>query len=190
MASDVRYYRLYDKATSEVVKTGLAALDAPFELTEAGLPRHTLHWEIPAEKPKRISAMARYRGRRRRLKKRLEKQVPLFAKAAYESELAARPAYYGLEPQQKTAGSPPARRRPRAARRDADHLSVERHTAERAIAKRRRRRAPEGTRVARRTGPVSLERAIGDGVSANEDCGIHRRSVETRPGKPAPGTSG
>lgn len=91
---DVSRYRLRDARTGEVVATGQAAVDAPFERGADGLPRYRLHWEAPSEEPRRISDEARYRGRRRRLRKRLEKRQPLFADEEYERELAARPEYY------------------------------------------------------------------------------------------------
>ena len=59
----------------------------------------TLHWEAPAEPTRRtISPAARYRGRRRRLRKRLERRYPLLADRLYDEETKARPAYYGLKP--------------------------------------------------------------------------------------------
>ena len=98
MPADVTRYRLRDTTTGAVVATGAAALAAPFALRPDGLPRHSLHWEAPAEEPRRISDAARYRGRRQRLRKRLDKRFPLYADDMERAELEARPAYYGIEP--------------------------------------------------------------------------------------------
>ena len=95
MPADVTGYRLRDASTGEVVASGQAALDAPFEIGDNGRPRRHLHWQAPTEEPRRISDGARYRGRRRRLRKRLEKKRPLFADTEYAQELATRPEYYG-----------------------------------------------------------------------------------------------
>ena len=96
MPADVSRYRLRDTATGAIVATGAAALAAPFTLRPDGLPAHSLHWEAPSVEPRRISDAARYRGRRNRLRKRLERKRPLFADAEYRAELAARPGYFGL----------------------------------------------------------------------------------------------
>ena len=85
----VKQYHLYDG--DRIIATGQAALDYPW--------RHglILRWLMPPEpKRRRISPEARYRGRRRRLRKRLQRQAPLFAAQLEQQILAARPDYYGL----------------------------------------------------------------------------------------------
>ena len=73
--------------------SGQAALDTPF------VPYLTvLRWIPPDYRPpRRISDAARFRGRRRRLRQRLERKRPLFADDEYDAEVAARPGYYGVE---------------------------------------------------------------------------------------------
>ena len=87
----VERYRLYDPANGDgLLATGQAALDQ----WRVGL---TVRWIVPDDVPaRRISAAARYRGRRRRLRKRLEKRAPLLAQQMEEAALAARPEYYGI----------------------------------------------------------------------------------------------
>ena len=88
----IKQYHLYDKRNgNRLVATGQAALDYPWR------PGLILRWLMPPEpKRRRISDRARYRGRRRRLRKRLQRQAPLFAAELEEQILAARPKYYGL----------------------------------------------------------------------------------------------
>ena len=97
MPADVTRYRLRDTTTGAIVATGAEALAVPFALRPDGLPKYSLHWEVSSEAPRPISDEARYRGRRRRLRKRLDKQFPLFADDMERKELAARPAYYGID---------------------------------------------------------------------------------------------
>ena len=78
--------------TEAVIAGGPAALAHPWR-PSAGL---RLCWCPPHVAPRRISDEARYRGRRNRLRKRLERKRPLFADAEYRAELAARPSYYGI----------------------------------------------------------------------------------------------
>ena len=82
-------YRLYDDHAGDTpLATGQAALDR-------WRPGLTVRWLMPPEKPvRRISQQARYRLRRRRLRKRLERQAPLFARELERQALAARPNYY------------------------------------------------------------------------------------------------
>ena len=85
----VERYRLYDDDAGDTpLATGQAALDR-------WRPGLTVRWLMPPEKPaRRISRQARYRLRRRRLRKRLERQAPLFARELERQALAARPDYY------------------------------------------------------------------------------------------------
>ena len=85
----LKQYHLYDG--DRVIATGQAALDHPWR------PGLILRWLMPPEpKRRQISPEARYRGRRRRLRKRLQRQAPLFAAQLEEQILATRPEYYGL----------------------------------------------------------------------------------------------
>ena len=85
----VKQYHLYDG--DRVIATGQAALDYPWR------PGLILRWLMPPEpERRRISPEARYRGRRRRLQKRLQRQAPLFAAQLEQQILADRPEYYGL----------------------------------------------------------------------------------------------
>ena len=108
----VERYRLYDPANgNRLIATGQAALDR----WRVGL---TVRWIVPDDVPvRRISAAARYRGRRRRLRKRLEQRAPLLAQQLEEAALAARPEYYGIGGtiMKRPASSPGP---PRAADRD------------------------------------------------------------------------
>ena len=80
-------YRLYDKTG-----TTLAAGQAALEQWRPGL---TVRWLVPNEEPaRRISEQARHRLRRQRLRKRLERQAPLFADELERETLAAQPEYY------------------------------------------------------------------------------------------------
>ena len=84
----LKQYHLYDG--DRVIATGQAALDS-------WRPGLVLRWLMPPEpERRRISPEARYRGRRRRLRKRLQRQAPLFAAQLEQQILAARPEYYGL----------------------------------------------------------------------------------------------
>ena len=84
-------YRLYDREGREIAR-GQAALDG-------WRPGLTSRWIVPDDEPKRgISPLARFRGRRRRLRKRLAKRLPLLAAELEERILAERPEYYGLGP--------------------------------------------------------------------------------------------
>ena len=85
----VERYRLYDDAAGDAsLATGQAALDR-------WRPGLTVRWLLPPEKPvRRISRQARHRLRRRRLRKRLERQAPLFARELKRQALADRPEYY------------------------------------------------------------------------------------------------
>ena len=85
----VRQYHLYDG--DRLIATGQAALDHPWR------PGLIMRWLMPPEpERRRISPDARYRGRRRRLRKRLQRQTPLFAAQLEQEILASRPEYYGL----------------------------------------------------------------------------------------------
>ena len=85
----VSQYRLYDG--DRLIATGQAALDHPWR------PGLISRWLVPPEPGRRqISLEARYRGRRRRLRKRLQRQAPLFTAQLEQEILAARPEYYGL----------------------------------------------------------------------------------------------
>ena len=82
-------YRLYDR-DNNLIASGQAALDQ-------WRPGLTSRWIVPDDKPpRRISDEARYRGRRRRLRKRLQAKTPLFWKDLEKTELEKRPKYYGL----------------------------------------------------------------------------------------------
>ena len=85
----VERYRLYDDAAGGTpLATGQAALDR-------WRPGLTVRWLMPPGKlVRRISRHARHRLRRRRLRKRLEREAPLFARELERQALAARPEYY------------------------------------------------------------------------------------------------
>jgi hypothetical protein len=56
---------------------------------------YCISWELVSQKPiKRWSAEAKARTRRRNLRQRLEKKVPLFADIFEQEELARRPDYF------------------------------------------------------------------------------------------------
>ncbi len=78
--------------TEAVIASGPAALAYPWR-PSAGL---RLCWCPPHVARRRMSDEARYRGRRNRLRKRLQRKRPMFADAEYEAEIRARPEYYGL----------------------------------------------------------------------------------------------
>ena len=94
---DVSRYRLIRAAEGAVIAAGQTALDHPFEVAD-GLPLHRLHWLAPSDgrSRRRISDVARFAGRRRRLRARLKKRRLLFADDEYAAELSARPEYYGV----------------------------------------------------------------------------------------------
>lgn len=93
----IAQYRLYDRADN-LIASGQAALDQ-------WRPGLITRWIVPDDKPpRRISAKARYRGRRRRLRKRLQAKTPLFWRDLEKTELEKRPEYYGLT---TTSSTPP-----------------------------------------------------------------------------------
>lgn len=103
--ADTKHYRLRLRRSGELMASGAAALEVPFELDDDKLPKYALHWEAPSGGTRRISDAARYRGRRNRLRKRLKQRNPLFADDEYEREVASRPGYYGLDGTDEQAGA-------------------------------------------------------------------------------------
>ena len=85
----VKQHHLYDG--NRFIATGQAALDCRWR------PGLTIRWFVPREpERRRISPEARYRGRRRRLRRRFQHQTLLFAAQLEKQILASRPEYYGL----------------------------------------------------------------------------------------------
>lgn len=86
----IAQYHLYDR-DENLIATGQAALDQ-------WRPGLISRWIVPPDDkpPRRISDEARYRGRRRRLRKRLQRRAPLFWQDLEEAELEKRAQYYGL----------------------------------------------------------------------------------------------
>ena len=87
----IAQYRLYDR-DDNLIATGQAALDQ-------WRPGLICRWIVPPDDdkpPRRISDEARYRGRRRRLRKRLQSRAPLFWQDLEKTELNERARYYGL----------------------------------------------------------------------------------------------
>lgn len=57
---------------------------------------YAICWELVSQKPpRRWSAEAKARARRRNLRRRLERRYPLFAEMFIAEELARRPSYFG-----------------------------------------------------------------------------------------------
>ena len=107
----IAQYRLYDR-DDNLVATGQAALDQ-------WRPGLISRWIVPPDDkpPRRISDEARYRGRRRRLRKRLQKRPPLFWRDLEQAELEERAQYYGLpapltppEGERRAGPAPPPRK--------------------------------------------------------------------------------
>ena len=84
----LKQYHLYDG--DRVIATGQAALDYPWR------PGLILRWLMPPEPKRRQISPRGTIPRRRRLRKRLQRQAPLFAAQLEKQILATRPEYYGL----------------------------------------------------------------------------------------------
>lgn len=72
----------------------------PPEIMELWVPGagYSIGWELVTQQPiRRWSPEAKGKARRRNLRKRLEKKVPLFADMFEQDELARRPSYYAGE---------------------------------------------------------------------------------------------
>lgn len=72
----------------------------PVEIMDLWVPGggYCVSWELVTQKPiRRWSTEAKARTRRRNLRKRLEKKVPLFADQFEAEELARRPGYFAAE---------------------------------------------------------------------------------------------
>ncbi len=76
----------------------------PPEVLELWVPGagYSIGWELVTQQPiRRWSTEAKAKARRRNLRKRLDKKVPLFADMFEQEELARRPDYFaGGEPHQ------------------------------------------------------------------------------------------